>query len=166
MRVTDLAMQLLYPSSGREQSDAIKTAALKPALFQNIHNEKREASDESIVNYLVSRLDFSPNGAAQAVASYRDAINFSGLANFGYNEQETPAMTEAQPMQTETKSASTLEPAFQIIAGAPRSWSWPLSVPRAVNAQLMITGQFNKNDLLRLAKQIEFIADSFDEEAE
>lgn len=166
MRVTNLAMQLLYPSSDAERSDALKTAAIRPALFQNIYTEKRGASDESIVNYLVSKLDFSPNGAAQAVESYRDAMSVSGLENFGYNEQETPAITEAQSMQPESKSASIAESAPQIIAGAPRSWSWPLSVPRAVNAQLMITGQFNKNDLLRLTRQIEFIAESFDEEVE
>ena len=44
------------------------------------------------------------------------------------------------------------------------SWNWPLSVPRGVNAQLMLTGQFTKADIARLKKQIEFLEESFDEE--
>ena len=165
MRVTDLAMQMLYPSSGLEHADALKKAAINPPLFRSILEEKSGASDDSIVNYLVSKLDFHPGGAAQAVASYRDAMEVSGLSHFGYNEQKTPELVEAQPMHTETRSASAQLADPQIVAhGKPGNWNWPLSVPRGVNAQLVLTGDFRKADITRLKKQIELLEESFDEE--
>jgi hypothetical protein len=165
MRLSDLAMLILYPIDSAQEADAKRIAALSPTLFRSLYEEKREGSDEAIVNYLVSKLDFSPVGAKQAVDAFRDTLSFAGLTDNGYNASKTPDKAEAQTVQTETKSASTLE-SVQRVVGAPHSWSWPLSVPRAVNAQLMVTGQFNKTDLLRLAKQIEFIAESFDEKSE
>jgi hypothetical protein len=61
--------------------------------------------------------------------------------------------TAASAQSTEVLKAITLH-----------SWNWPLSVPRGVNAQLMLTGQFTKADIARLKKQIEFLEESFDEE--
>jgi hypothetical protein len=168
MRLSDLAMLLLYPSSPMEESDAIKTAALTPSLFKMLFDEKRGASDEAIVNFLVSKMDFSPGGAKQAVDAFRDTMSASGLTNFGYNTPETSDWTEAQSMQTDTRSASSTE-AFAQPAAAPRSdvvntWTWTLSMPRAVKADLRIIGQVTKADVSRLKKQIEALEEAFEEE--
>jgi hypothetical protein len=60
--------------------------------------------------------------------------------------------------------ASSAQSTEALKAIALHSWNWPLSVPRGVNAQLMITGQFTKADIARLKKQIEFLEESFDNE--
>lgn len=167
MRLSDLAMLILYPSSPSDEVEAKRVAALTPSLFKSLYDEKMGASDEAIVNYLVSKLDFSPVGARQAVDAFRDTVSFAGIAESGYNASRIQDKTEAQTMNIEPRSALSGEASAQslasMVAKAPHSWSWPLSVPRGVNAQLMVTGQFNKNDLLRLTRQIAFIAESFDE---
>ena len=66
-------------------------------------------------------------------------------------------------MQTNTAAASA-QSAEALNAMALHTWNWLLSVPRGVNAQLMLTGQFTKADIVRLKKQIEFLEASFDEE--
>jgi hypothetical protein len=74
-----------------------------------------------------------------------------------------PDMGEAQNMQIDTTGASA-QSAEALKAIVLHSWNWPLSVPRGVNAQLMLTGQFTKGDIARLKKQIEFLEDSFDDD--
>ena len=68
-------------------------------------------------------------------------------------------------MQTDTRSASS-QPAQALISAGPRSWTWPLSVPRGLNAQLTFSGAFTKADISRLKKQIEFLEQSFDDDPE
>jgi hypothetical protein len=160
MRVSDLAMQLLYPSNSLEQHDAMKTAALNPTLFRTLSEEKMGASDEAMTNYLVSKLDFSPSGAKQAVEAFRDTMKVSGLETFGYNESEMTGRVEAQLVQTES-TAALASPSSEV-----NTWTWTLSMPRAVKADLRIVGTVTKADILRLKKQIEGLEEAFDEEAE
>ena len=164
LRVSDLAMQILYPENGLSHSDGLKKAALSPALFQMIYTEKKEASDGALVNHLVSKLDFSATGATQAIASYRDAIKTSGLDVFGYNEDETPSQAEAPIMQSESQSASAASP--QAATTGLITWTWPLSIPRNVKAELRITGALQKGDIARLKKQVESLEEAFEDGAQ
>lgn len=45
------------------------------------------------------------------------------------------------------------------------NWTWTLSVPRSVNAELRIAGTPTKADIGRLKKQIEFLEGAFEDEA-
>jgi hypothetical protein len=164
MRVSELAVQLLYPASEAEALEAKRKAALAPDLFKTLYEEKKDGSDESIKNYLVSRMEFTPSGAMQAVESFRETLEFASLNEKDYNASSTPDGVEAQPMQTESRLASAQELEARV-AKAPHAWYWTLSVPRGVNAQLNVSGPFTKADFGRLKKQIEFLEESFDEEA-
>lgn len=164
MRVSELAVHILYPANESDALEAKRKAALSPALFKQLYEEKREGSDESIKNYLVSRLDFTPSGAAQAVAAFRDTLSFAELNGTTYNASSTPDETEAKPMQLESRSALAQQALEAQVAKAPHAWYWTLSVPRGVNAQLTVSGPFNKADFARLKKQIAFLEESFDEE--
>jgi hypothetical protein len=168
MRLTDLAMLVLYPSSPLEEGDAKKTAALTPVLFQMLHEDKQGSSDDAIINHLISRMDFSPLGAKQALDAFRDTMSFAGLSGAAYNAFRTPDGVEAQPVQTETRSASAVEHAVPPVTvpqpSVLNSWTWTLSMPRNVNAELKIAGEPTKSDIARLKKQIEFLEESFDEE--
>jgi hypothetical protein len=77
-------------------------------------------------------------------------------------------MSEPIRILTVERDSDTTAPSTQsteaLKAIALHSWNWPLSVPRGVNAQLMLTGQFTKADIARLKKQIEFLEESFDNE--
>lgn len=46
------------------------------------------------------------------------------------------------------------------------TWTWTLSMPRSVKADLRIVGKVTKADLGRLKKQIEALEEAFDEDAE
>jgi len=178
MRVSDLAVHILFPDSPAAELESKRTAALSPSLFKQLYDEKREGSDESIKNYLVSKLDFTPSGAIQAVGAFRDTLSFAELNGNGYNASSTPDKPEAQLMQTEPRSASSgsnfvgagvtigKEIFGSATASAINTWTWTLSMPRSVKAELRIAGPVTKADVARLKKQIEALEESFDEEEE
>jgi hypothetical protein len=70
-------------------------------------------------------------------------------------------LTVERDSDTTAASAQSAEALKAIVL---HSWNWPLSVPRGVNAQLMLTGQFTKADIVRLKKHIEFLEESFDDD--
>jgi len=178
MRVSELAVHLLYPATDKEGLEAKRTAALSPDLFRLLFEQKKEGSDESIKNYLVSRMDFTPSGAEQAVAAFRDTIAFAEMGGTDYNAVSTPDSEEANSMQTEARPVSPVDSfvqsdAFKNFIPAPvaastnasNAWTWTLSMPRNVKAELRIAGEPTKSDIARLKKQIEFLEESFDEES-
>jgi hypothetical protein len=48
-------------------------------------------------------------------------------------------------------------------AGHTNAWTWTLSIPRNVRADLRIAGDVSREDIRRLKKQIEFLEESFEE---
>src|ERR1035438_2566614 len=172
MRVSELAVHFLYPASEVEALEAKRKAALAPDLFKHLYEEKRDGSDESIKNYLVSRMDFTPSGAAQAIESFKETLEFAGLNGIGYNAFNTPDGVEAHPLQTDATSASNisnpaLDALFKDFAAKPNpashevnAWTWTLSMPRSVKADLRIVGKVTKADVVRLKKQIEALEEA------
>lgn len=168
MRVSDLAVRILYPSGAKDQVASLQEAALAPELFQMLYNDFRDGSDEAIRHHLINKLDFAPQGANQLIAAFRDTYAYAGLNLKEYNNSETSDKSEAEDMheQSQASSSSLITELGQRIIGPPHSWRWPLSVPRKVDAQLVLTGDFRKTDINRLIKQLEFLAESFDDEDE
>jgi hypothetical protein len=167
MRVSDLATRILFPSGAKDQIASLQEAALTPELFKMLYSEFRDGSDEAIRHHLINRLDFAPQGANHLIAAFRDTYAYAGLNLKEYNNSEMSDKSEAQPMneQSQTSSASETPELVQRIVGPPHSWRWPLSVPRKVDAQLVLTGDFRKTDITRLMKQLELLSESFDDEA-
>jgi hypothetical protein len=165
MRVSDLAVRILYPSGAKDQVASLQESALTPELFKMLYSEFRDGSDEAMRHHLINRLDFAPQGANQLIAAFRDTYAYAGLNLKEYNNSETSDKEEAQIMQAQTPSASELEPPVQRVIGAPQAWRWPLSKARKVDANLMLTGDFKKSDIKLLIKQLEFISETFDDEA-
>ena len=176
MRVSDLAVHILYPAGDTAALESKRIAALSPPLFKQLYDEKREGSDESIKNYLVSKLDFTPGGATQAVEAFRDTLAFAELNGSAYNASSTPESTEAKTMQPETKSPDTVSAfpqsaAFRNFGSPPpvsapltaNVWTWTLSMPRSVRAELRILGEPTKADVGRLKKQIAALEEAFED---
>lgn len=46
------------------------------------------------------------------------------------------------------------------------AWTWTLSIPRNVRAELKIASDVTRDDVRRLKKQIEFLEESFEEESQ
>ena len=177
MRLTDLAVRILYPNGPKDEIASLQEAALNPELFQLLYNDFRDGSDGAILSHLINKMDFAPHGAKQLIASFRDTYAYAGLNQKEYNNSETSDKEEAQTMQTHSSSASPVDTFVQSDAfknfssqgaSAPASqnaWTWTLSMPRSVRAELHIVGTPTKADIGRLKKQIDALEESFDEEA-
>ena len=105
LRVSDLAVRILYPSGPSDQMQSLQEAALKPELFQTLYSEFREGSDEAIRSHLVNRMDFAPAGAKQAIAAFRDTYSFAGLNQKGYTDSEMSDKRETEPMREQANSS-------------------------------------------------------------
>jgi len=57
-------------------------------------------------------------------------------------------------------------PASQQGTSPANAWTWTLSIPRNVRAELKIAGDVTRDDVRRLKKQIEFLEESFEEESQ
>ena len=72
LRVSDLAMRILFASNPQEEYFAKNEAAQRPELFRELR-ENGEASDATLINDLI-RKGFSVEGAKAAVASFRETM--------------------------------------------------------------------------------------------
>lgn len=76
VKVSPLALSILYPKSPQEKNEAIEEAALKPALFAEIHNEweGHRPSEENLRSYLIRR-NFATEALDRVIKSYRETID-------------------------------------------------------------------------------------------
>jgi hypothetical protein len=76
MRVSPLAVTILYPPSPAERAAAIKEAAAKPALFVEIAKEweGQRPSDENLRSYLMRR-NFALDAIDRVIKSYRETMD-------------------------------------------------------------------------------------------
>ncbi len=112
---------------------------------------------EGNLRHILVQKGFSEDSASDVIRVYKANAELVSGTSGEYNvPQEKTAMTSAvnQP---------ALPPPPAIGAHA---WTWTLSIPRSVNAELRIGGDVTKADIVRLRKQIEFLEDSFDETEE
>jgi hypothetical protein len=173
LRVSDLAVRILYPSGPTDLVESLQDAALRPELFQSLYNDFRDGSDEAIRSFLMNKLDFAPNGAKQVIAAFRDTYAFAGLNQRAYNDSETSDKSEAEEMreQAGTSVSVAQSPQSGVVSSihasagdALNAWTWTLSMPRSVRADLRISGPVTKADITRLKKQIDALEESFDDD--
>ncbi|TCK73831.1 hypothetical protein [Acidipila rosea] len=160
LRVTDDAVAYFVRDEGAEKREAIKRMIYKPTLFAELNSQFGEAlpSEGNLKHILVTK-GFSEESAQDVIRVYKANSEFVS----GQEAEYIGAVEDQQTMSTAAVSIPASIPSLaQRIPGA---WTWPLSVPRGVNAQLVLTGEFTKADIGRLKKQIEFLEESFDDEA-
>ena len=182
-KLSDLGMQILHslPDS-QERQDAINAAAMRPEAFRELYETHMEASDQALKSHLLMKKSFSEAGAKQFIKAFRDTLSIANPVNSSYSPQEEESDSEDDAMEMasstpvydrakEEKSKSTKVPRFNLPfetgnqAPAIQSYSFALSMPRNVRAELKLFGQVTKGDVERLKKQIEFLEEQFEEEA-
>ncbi|HWY15595.1 MAG TPA: hypothetical protein VNX86_10710 [Rhizomicrobium sp.] len=105
LKVSPLAISILYPGKGDDRGAAIREAALKPALFQEIHNEWEGhwPSDENLRAYLI-RKQFATDALDRVIQSYRETMDLVAREEGGYGASATPENEarhqEKTPVQT------------------------------------------------------------------
>ncbi len=185
---TQRAVELLHlPPDDPRRIEALQSAAVAPAIYRQLIQQYRDTglpSDDTLRAELVAYKGFNPNAVEEFVRGFKETLEFSGLSDFSVLEFE-PEMSN---QETETAERSTVkmrsplpagiaktpEGAFQVRVpreslippAASNAWTWTLSIPRNVRAELRIAGDVTKADMVRLKKQIEFLEESFDESEE
>jgi hypothetical protein len=94
VRISDLAMRLLHQAAdSAEYREAIREAALKPGLYEELYGSHGKASDNAIQSFLMVKKAFSEVGARRFVEVFRGTLK---LANVG-GEAYTTAVDENKP---------------------------------------------------------------------
>jgi hypothetical protein len=111
VKVSDLAMSILFPATPEEKQAALNTAAYKHPLFSSIKEEWHGSrpSDENLRVYLIRR-KFGADALDRVIEVYKETMDLvtpeSGvypvLGSDPKGQQETPKM---QPNQHQTPSA-------------------------------------------------------------
>nr|WMC97161.1 hypothetical protein RAR13_00075 [Aminobacter aminovorans] len=121
VKVSELAVAILFPHTEAEKLDALRQAALKPVLFTRIYEKwpDRAPSDESLRSYLV-REGFAQGVVSDVIQFYRET---SEIARLGETVQESSTANpqEAKSMMetANTQAPATFVPAPPILSGKP-----------------------------------------------
>lgn len=86
VKVSPLAMSILFPKSPSEKSDAIREAAFKPALFSEIAQEWEgsQPSDGNLKSFLVRR-NFATDAIDRVIQSYRETMELVARESGAYD---------------------------------------------------------------------------------
>lgn len=110
LRVSPLALSILYPKDDLEKASALQRAAYSPPLFAEIalEWEDGDTSDQNLRSYLVRR-NFAEDAVDRVIQSYRETKELVALNQASY------------PILEEPKSAQSEEvPAMQASVDAPK----------------------------------------------
>jgi hypothetical protein len=152
VRISERAVTLLHGNEA-DRAQALADAAASPDLFQQLMDEHREASENAIRSYLITKKSFSEDGARKAAKAFRETIDLAGRSAQGYNE---PTNTEkSQAMQGNTSTPGDVQDASKS-AGA---GTFSLTVPFAkgsISVSVRVTGDaMRPSHLARVRKYLE-----------
>ncbi len=106
--VTDLAVKIIaHPPGTPERAQAIKEAAEKPELFNELDSRFQggKASDQAIRSYLLTQ-KFIPAGADAVIRSYRETKELVSGESVGYAPEmpvSTPAEVRMPPITAQVR---------------------------------------------------------------
>jgi hypothetical protein len=102
MKVSPLAVSILFPKDAREKGEAIRRAALAPALFSDIDSEwgGHKPSDDSLRSFLIRR-NFARDAVERVIESYGETVAFV--------EQEAGAYDSSSPKRDSQEPEATMQ---------------------------------------------------------
>ena len=176
LRVTDLGMKVLEPMNERERTFALREAALRPPLFQEVHDAfgGKLPADSAIRAKLVREKAFTSAGADAFIRSYKDTIGYlAGSKEDSFADDETEADqisgqrdrtpdrggTEARAQTpSPTPNPQVARPSF-----GPSDEVLSLRLSPETRVDVLFHGSVSRGNILKLAKLLEVMADSYDE---
>jgi hypothetical protein len=112
MRVSPLAMSILYPANDLERSRSIREAAFKPPLFMEMREEWGDASpsDANMRSYLVRR-SFATDAIDRVIEAYRDTMELVSRSATEFNPPPAPvSVTEDIPVSPPARAVVPIAP--------------------------------------------------------
>ncbi|NML06701.1 hypothetical protein [Sphingomonas sp. G-3-2-10] len=163
VRVSELGLQILEPSSREEYVHALHIAANKPQVFERIleHFDELPRSDEAIRAYLIRALDFSKTGADDCIQSLRETI--SQLPQIEDEAAENPGPSIMSNADSPKPALNEARPAFEVPMEAPPESSakemMRIPLTRDCVAELRFSGPLSVAALERLVRHIDLMKD-------
>ena len=162
--LSDLAMKILH-GQAEDRAQALAIAAQRPELFKELYASHADGSDAALKSELVVHRSFSEAGAKQFIKAFRDTLSIANLGSAVYDGPEHEDNSEAMTTSGTQEHQRGAVPPQGAGASHANAWTWTLSIPRNVRAELKIAGDVTRDDVRRLKQQIEFLEESFEEEA-
>jgi hypothetical protein len=158
VRLSQRAVDIVHGSDADRQK-ALEQAAGAPRLFRDLWTTHSEGSDDAIRSYLITKKDFSEEGARKAVRAFRDTVKLAKPDASGYNHDENGGDDddmEGQENQTLGKNAGSGGAG----GGKPtEAGVFSLTVPFAkgsINVRVQVTGDsMSPAHLARVRKYLE-----------
>jgi hypothetical protein len=139
VKLSDLAIAILHcEQESEERAQALRTAALRPELFRELHQSHREASDTALTSYLVVQKSFSDAGARQCIAAFRDTMAVADLKASGYSPTDGE---DSERMNEDTASGVLRKPPAS--PAGTRVYSYPMD---DVGLELRVSGDVKGAD--------------------
>jgi hypothetical protein len=163
VRLSERAVRIVYGTEA-EQQQALAEAASTPKLFRELWQTYQDGSDDAIRSYLITKKEFTEDGAHKAIKAFRDTIKLAKPDASGYNPGEDRSNDE--DMET-TDAGERVKSASDI--GGPKAQDvgvFQLTVPFAkgsINVQVRVTGEaMSPAHLARVRKYLELAEEDWD----
>jgi hypothetical protein len=177
---TQAAIEILnLPETDSRRRTALREAALNPPLYRELvegHRATGLPQHDVLEAELTTYKKFNPKAVEGFVRDFLDTLEYAGINvsdDVKSSEVEEP-MNEptisSEPESTSKAGFSFMKTAYQDAQKAQaaqalqNAWTWTLSIPRNVRAELRVSGPVTKADIIRLRKQVDALEESFDEE--
>ncbi|MGH9385439.1 MAG: hypothetical protein ACRD2N_14250 [Vicinamibacterales bacterium] len=158
VRLSDRAVRIAH-GTPVEQEQALSEAAGAPRLFRELWTTHKDGSDDAIRSYLITKKEFSDEGAHKALKSWRDTLKLAKPTASGYTPSEDG--TEDEEMESTETSSPTQNASKQAGMGSrqPEAGVFLLTVPFAngnISVQVRVTGDaMRPSHLARVRKYLE-----------
>ena len=162
VRVSDLALRVLFPTSLEDRQAAIDDAASRPDVFRELLSNDG-ASEQTMVNDLVHR-GYSPDGARATVASFRETMKVVSSSPLGLDEpdSEDELMIDAPPVATSGSAGPGMMRQHARPQHTTADYAWLL--PKGVRVELRFEGgELTKDGLRLLRKYLAVLEEAIDE---
>jgi hypothetical protein len=150
VRVTDLAVKILEHPDEAERQSAVRHAALRPSVHQDMWSEygANLPSEDNLRWFLTRERGFSENGAKDFLKEYRATVDFARLdtdlgdtvrartASPGVDPEPAPALNHPTTPGQPSPAAAPAPP----VMGPPFSQMPPISFPLASGTIVSVSG--------------------------
>lgn len=171
VRISDLAMRILQPSSADEEEDAWNEAAFSPEIYDAVVAEfdgELPKSDEPLKAYLIRSRGFSKAGADDCITTLRSTLSELESFRSSLRQEQAPAPAAPVPSADDAPKAATSEPApareQAPVASAQDFELVRIPLTRDCTAELRLLGSVSSAAIDRLVQYIELMRDVWAED--
>lgn len=169
IKISDLAMRVLQPSSADEEEEAWHEAAFSPGVYDAVvahFDGELPRSDEAIKAYLIRSAGFSKAGAEDCITTLRRTLSELETFRSNLRQQDGPSASSEYPNKTDRAPdpARAEQATTQTLAVDGNSELVRIPLTRDCTAELRLLGTVTSAAIDRLVQYIELMREVWAEE--